>query len=173
MAAEMAKQSGFNKKVFDCWIGAWTALSKGEGDESEGRRFKRRQELQLLMMTPAEMKIMSAYQWQNMSLGGLKPHELRGLAYHLSKASAVRRAAAQLRLEAAPLCAAGCTPMCRRLQPRVWPIERQLPPAAQAQPLTLSRSRWPRRSSRTSRPSWASSLPRASSANSSRCRRGP
>ena len=90
MAAEMAKQNGFNKKVFDCWIGAWTALSKGEGDESEGRRFKRRQELQLLMMTPAEMKIMSAYQWQNMSLGGLKPHELRGLAYHLSKASAVR-----------------------------------------------------------------------------------
>ena len=112
MAAEMAKQIGFNKKVFDCWIGVWTALSKGEADESEGRRFKRRQELQLLMMTPAEMKIMSAYQWQNMSLGGLKPHELRGLAYHLSKASAVRRAATELRLEAAPLCAAGCNHAC-------------------------------------------------------------
>ena len=84
MAAEMAKQNGFNKQVFDCWIGAWTALSKGEGDESEARRFKRRQELQLLMMTPAEMKIMSAYQWQNMSLGGLKPSEKYGLHYKLT-----------------------------------------------------------------------------------------
>ena len=64
------------------------------------------------MMTPAEMKIMSAYQWQNMSLGGLKPHELRGLAFHLSKASAVRRAAAELRLEATPPCAAGCNHAC-------------------------------------------------------------
>merc|ERR1719424_2611899 len=103
MAAVMAAQNGFNKQVFDMWIGAWTALSKGEADESESRRFKRRPELLLLLMTPLEMKVMSAYQWQNMSLGGLKPHELRGLAFALSKAGSVKVAETFIKALAAKL----------------------------------------------------------------------
>ena len=66
----------------------------------------------LLMMTPLEMKVMSAYQWQNMSLGGLKTHELRGLAFALSKAGSVRRYNLTR--------TRGCTPMCCRLQPCAW-----------------------------------------------------
>ena len=92
-AAANAAQMSLNKKVYEALLWTWEMLGKGEGDASEARRFARRPELKLLLMSADEMKVMSAYNWQNMSLGGLKPPELRALAFVLgTRGAAVKPA---------------------------------------------------------------------------------
>ncbi len=80
-AAAIAALKAVNTKVYNSWAWVWTLLSEGRGDEAELKRFSRRPELKLLVQELAELKMLSSYQWQNMSCSGLKPHEMRALLH--------------------------------------------------------------------------------------------
>ena len=59
-------------------------LARGEGDSSAAKRFGRRQELQLLVMSPADMKVkFSDYQWKQLMTSGLQQPEVRAIHYAL------------------------------------------------------------------------------------------
>lgn len=95
----MASQSALRaagRRVFEALTPLWLELtdilaeSRGDLDEAEVKRFKWRNELQLLVMPPSEMKRLSPYQWQTMSLGGLRDEEKFGLISRLSDVSGRR-----------------------------------------------------------------------------------
>ena len=66
------------------------ALQRGEGDESEIRRYGRKLELQLLLKSPEEFKQLSKFQWQSMSTSGLRRDEICCLVHVLSNKKDVR-----------------------------------------------------------------------------------
>lgn len=72
------------QRVFESLSPMWSALAEGRGEVAEAKRFRWRKELQLLLMPAAEMKKLSTYEWQNMSLGGLQASERFGLLAKLT-----------------------------------------------------------------------------------------
>ncbi|EOD23755.1 hypothetical protein EMIHUDRAFT_457891 [Emiliania huxleyi CCMP1516] len=63
----------------------WAALSNGEGDVSEVRRFRRKPELGLLVSSTEDIKKISPYNWRNMGCSGLTEQELRCLLVRLGE----------------------------------------------------------------------------------------
>jgi len=56
------------------------------------RRFRRKAELRLLTLDGQELKALSAYEWQNMSVSGLRQQEMRGILYKLTQPTAPKQA---------------------------------------------------------------------------------
>ena len=75
-----------NAIAFERLLPQVTRLHQGEGAASDVKRFGRRQELQLLVMTPGEMKTkISSMQWKGLMTSGLKPHEVRAVTHHMKQ----------------------------------------------------------------------------------------
>ena len=75
-----------NRLAFDAVLPVVSSWAAGEGSPSDLKRFGRKQELQLLVMTPAEMKRqLSALQWQQLMTSGLQRPEVRAIAHHLKQ----------------------------------------------------------------------------------------
>ena len=68
----MAAMKTVTSRIYQANEPMWRLLANGEGDASESRRFARKPELKLLVMDVAKMKMISTYNWQNMSTGALK-----------------------------------------------------------------------------------------------------
>ena len=66
-------------------------IARGDGDPTELRRFERKPELQLLLKTEAELKQLSAYNWQNMSSSGLRHEEICCLIHILTQSTAPKQ----------------------------------------------------------------------------------
>ena len=81
----MAAMKSVTSKIYLANEPMWRMLSRGEGDPSEMRRFGRKPELKLLVMDVGEMKMISTYNWQNMSTGALKMTEMYGLVHSMSQ----------------------------------------------------------------------------------------
>ena len=84
-AALAAAQASANERIVAAIGWVWPALSRGEGDLAEVRRFKRRPELQLLVATDEDLRRISAYSWRNMACSGLREQELRCIFVRLSQ----------------------------------------------------------------------------------------
>jgi len=87
-ALKTAAQSIFDS-LLPVWLAARQACYDDTGDvtadEAEAKRFRWRKELQLLVRPAAELKKLSRYEWQNMSLGGLRGCERYGLLHKLTQ----------------------------------------------------------------------------------------
>ncbi|KAL1522546.1 hypothetical protein AB1Y20_017532 [Prymnesium parvum] len=83
-----------DRLAYDACLPMAKQWAEGEGDEKLVRRFQRRKELQLLVMTPEKMKrAIPHVEWQQMMTSGLDRDEVRALSHCLRQPGVPAQAA--------------------------------------------------------------------------------
>lgn len=80
----LAKLHALEARAYEEIAPAMRLLSQGQGTPKELKRFERRKELQLLIMSPSELRErITSFEWSQMMTSGLEPQEVRALAHFL------------------------------------------------------------------------------------------